>query len=139
MRDCRLRRRIVAKRFRNEPGLMDKIFISDLRIETRIGVYEWEQHLAQPLLINLEFALPSALPFASDRFADVVDYAQVVKRLQAFAADHPHKLVERFAEAIADILRGEFGAPWAKVSVAKIAPIAGVRQIGVAIERGERR
>jgi dihydroneopterin aldolase len=117
---------------------MDKIFINDLRIETRIGVYEWEQHLAQPLLINLEFALPSAEPFASDRFADVVDYAQVVRRLQAFAADHPHKLVERFAEAIAEILRGEFGAPWAKVSVAKIAPIAGVRQIGVAIERGER-
>jgi dihydroneopterin aldolase len=116
---------------------MDKIFINDLRLETRIGVYEWEQHLAQPLLLNLEFALPSAKPFSSDRFADVVDYAAVVKRLQAFAADHPHKLVERFAEAVAEILRGEFGAPWAKVSVAKLAPIAGVRQIGVAIERGD--
>jgi 7,8-dihydroneopterin aldolase/epimerase/oxygenase len=117
---------------------MDKIFITDLRIETRIGVYEWEQHLAQPLLINLEFALPSGKPFASDRLADVVDYSQVVRRLQAFATDHPHKLVERFAEAIAEILRGEFGAPWAKVSVAKLSPLAGVRQIGVAIERGER-
>src|SRR5579862_474013 len=101
---------------------MDKIFINDLRIETRIGVYEWEQHLAQPLLINLEFALPSAAPFESDRLADVVDYSEVVRRLQSLAANHPHKLVERFAEAIAEILRAEFGAPWAKVSVAKIAP-----------------
>ena len=115
---------------------MNKIFIQDLRLETRIGVYDWEQHLSQPLLVNVEFSLPSTKPFTSDHFADVVDYAQVVTRLKALAADHPHKLVERFAEAIAEILRGEFGAPWAKVSVAKLAPVAGVKQIGVAIERG---
>ncbi len=91
---------------------MNTIFISELRVETRIGVYEWEQHLAQPLLLDLEIEVPSAKAFKSDNFADALDYAAVVKRLQAFAADHPHKLLERFAEAIADILRGEFGAPW---------------------------
>jgi dihydroneopterin aldolase len=58
--------------------------------------------------------------------------------VQSFAADHPHKLLERFTEALADVLRGEFGAPWARVSVAKLAPIAGVARIGVAIERGKR-
>jgi dihydroneopterin aldolase len=117
---------------------MNTIFISELRIETRIGVYEWEQHVAQPLLLDIEIEIPSAKVFKSDNFADALDYAAVVKRLQAFAADHPHKLLERFAEAIADILRGEFGAPWAKVRIAKLCPVAGVRQIGVAIERGAR-
>ena len=58
-----------------------------------------------------------------------------VKRLQAFAADHPHQLMERFAQAVADILMGEFGAPWVKVRVAKLAPIAGVKELGIAIER----
>ena len=58
--------------------------------------------------------------------------------MQQLAADHPHKLLERFAEAIAEIVRKEFAAPWVKVSVAKLSPIAGVRQIGVAIERGKR-
>lgn len=117
---------------------MNTIFIRELRVETRIGVYEWEQHLAQPLLLDLEFELPSARPFASDKFADAVDYAAVVQRLQALAADHRHKLLERFAEAIADILCSEFGAPWVKVSVAKLAPIAGVKQIGVTVERSNR-
>jgi dihydroneopterin aldolase len=117
---------------------MNTIFIQDLQVETRIGVYEWEQHLPQPLLLNLELELPSAKAFASDRFADALDYAAVVQRVQQLAADHPHKLLERFAEAIAEILRGEFGAPWVKVSVAKLAPIAGVKQIGVAVERGKR-
>jgi len=117
---------------------VNRIFISDLRIETRIGIYEWEQHLPQPLLVNLEFELPSAKAFSSDRFDDALDYTAVVKRLQDLASEHAHKLLERFAEAIADILCREFGAPWASVRVAKLAPLAGVKQIGVAIERGTR-
>jgi 7,8-dihydroneopterin aldolase/epimerase/oxygenase len=117
---------------------MNTIFIQDLRIETRIGVYEWEQHLAQPLLLNIEFEVPSAKPFTSDKLADTVNYAAIVQRLQALAADHPHKLLERFSDAVAEIVRGEFGAPWVKVSVAKLAPIPGVRQIGVTVERGKK-
>jgi len=117
---------------------MNTIFIQDLRLETRIGVYEWEQHVAQPLLLNIEFEIPSAKAFASDKLADAVNYASVVERLQAFAADHPHKLLERFSDAVAEIVRSEFGAPWVSVSVAKLAPMPGVKQIGVTIERGKR-
>jgi len=117
---------------------VNRIFINELRIETRIGVYEWEQHLAQPLLVNLEFELPSTQVFTSDRFEDALDYTEVVKRLQVLAAEHTHKMLERFAEAIAEILCRDFGAPWASVRVAKLAPLAGVKQIGVAIERGTR-
>lgn len=118
---------------------MNRIFIHDLRIETRIGIYEWEQELAQPLLVNIEFEVPSTKVFASDQFDDALDYTAVVARLEALAAGHTHKMLERFAEAIADILCREFGAPWASVRVAKLAPLPCVRQIGVAIERGARR
>jgi dihydroneopterin aldolase len=114
---------------------MNAIFIHDLRVETRIGIYDWEQRLAQTIRLDIELGLPSDKVFASGNFTDALDYAAVVKRLQNFAADHPHQLLERFAQAIADILLGEFGAPWAKVRVAKLAPIAGVKELGIAIER----
>jgi dihydroneopterin aldolase len=117
---------------------VNTIFVQELRVETRIGVYAWERQLAQPLIIDLEIAIPSAKAFASDDFADALDYTAVVKRVQAFARDHPHKLLERFAEALADVLRAEFGSPWVRVSVAKLAPVAGVKRLGVVIERGER-
>jgi dihydroneopterin aldolase len=117
---------------------VNTIFVQELRVETRIGVYAWERQLCQTLAIDLELAMPSAKAFASDDFADALDYAAVVKRVQAFASDHPHKLLERFAEALADLLRAEFGSPWVKVSVAKLAPVAGVKRLGVVIERGER-
>ena len=115
---------------------MNAIFIHDLRVETRIGIYEWERHLAQTVRLDIELGLPSDEVFRSGDFADALDYAAVVKRLQAFAADHPHQLLERYAQAIADLLMSEFGAPWAKVRVAKLAPIAGVKELGIVIERG---
>ncbi len=114
---------------------MNAIFIHDLRVETRIGVYDWEQKLPQTLRLDIELGLPSDDVFRSGEFSDALDYAAVVRRLQAFAADHPHKLMERFAQAIADLLMGDFGAPWVKVRVAKLAPIAGVKELGIAIER----
>src|SRR3954467_2315037 len=115
---------------------MNTIFIHDLRLETRIGVYDWEQHLPQTLRVDLEFGLPSDAAFRSDDFNDVLDYAAVVKRVQRLAADHPHKLMERFAQAIADIVLREFHAPWIKVRVAKLAPSSGVKELGVTIEQG---
>ena len=114
---------------------MNAIFIHDLRVETRIGIYDREQQLAQTIRLDIELGLPSDNVFRSGDFADALDYAAIVKRLQAFAADHPHKLMERFAQAVADVLIGEFGAPWVKVRVAKLAPIAGVKEIGISIER----
>jgi dihydroneopterin aldolase len=114
---------------------MNSIFIHDLRVETRIGVYDWEQHLAQTLRLDIELGLPSAKVFQTGELADTLDYAAVVRRLQAFAADHPHKLMERFAQAVAELLMGDFGAPWVKVRVAKLAPIPGVKELGIAIER----
>src|SRR5438132_12991838 len=89
-------------------SLMNTIFIHDLRLETRIGIYDWEQHLPQTLRIDLELGLPSDTAFGTDDFDDALDYAAVVKRVQALAANHPHKLIERFAQAVADIVLGEF-------------------------------
>jgi dihydroneopterin aldolase len=114
---------------------MNAIFIHDLRVETRIGIYDWEQQRAQTLRLDVELGLPSDAVFRTGDFADALDYAAVVKRLQAFAADHPHQLLERFADAIARLVLAEFHAPWVKVRVAKLGAIRGVREIGVSIER----
>src|SRR5204862_329514 len=48
------------------------------------------------------------------------------------------RLVETFAERIARLLIGDFGAPWVKVSAAKLGILANARFVGVSIERGKR-
>jgi dihydroneopterin aldolase len=114
---------------------MNAIFIHDLRVTTRIGVYEWERQLPQTIRIDLDIELPSARPFQSGELADAVDYAAVVARVKAFAAQNPHPLMERFTEALAALVLDEFGAPGVRVRVAKLGALPGVREIGVAIER----
>lgn len=114
---------------------MNKIFIHDLRVEARIGVYDWERHLPQTVRLDLELEAPSELPFQSGKIADALDYAKVVERLKAFAKDAPPPLLERFAEKIAHVMLTEFGTPWVKVRVAKLGALAAVREIGVEIER----
>lgn len=114
---------------------MNKIFINDLRLETRIGVYDWERQLPQIIRLDLEIVLPSDRPFTTGKLDDALDYAAVVARIKAFAKDNPHPLLERFTEAVALIVLAEFGSPAVKVRVAKLAPLPGVKEIGVEIER----
>jgi len=115
---------------------MDKIFIHDLRFEARIGVYEWERHLPQTIRVDLEIAAPSPKPFATGELADALDYTAVVARIKAFAKADPPALMERFTEAVAQLVLHEFGAPWVRVRIAKLAPVPGVKELGVEIERG---
>ena len=63
---------------------MDTIFIHDLRIETKVGVYAWERELPQTVRIDLDIALPSRRAFETGELADAIDYAAVVSRIGAF-------------------------------------------------------
>ena len=115
---------------------MNTIFIHDLRVEARIGVYDWEKHLPQTVRLDLVIAAPSELPFQTGRIADALDYAKLVERIKAFAKDAPPPLLERFADKVAQLVMNEFGAPGVRVRVAKLGVIAAVREIGIEIERG---
>ncbi|HEX8739345.1 MAG TPA: dihydroneopterin aldolase [Casimicrobiaceae bacterium] len=114
---------------------MDTIFIHDLRVETRVGVYAWEQQLAQTLRIDVDLGLASLRAFETGELADAIDYAEVVAHVKAFAADHPHRLLERFTEALAQSILGAFRAASVSLRVAKLGAVPGVREIGVSIER----
>jgi dihydroneopterin aldolase len=114
---------------------MDAIQIRDLRVETLIGIHKRERHVAQTVSIDLEIGLPGTAVFKSDKVADTIDYEQVALRIRALAADGHYRLVETLAERIARLLLEEFGAPWVKLSVAKIGILANARFVGVTLER----
>jgi dihydroneopterin aldolase len=114
---------------------MNVIFIHDLRVTTRIGVYAWERALPQTIRIDLDIELASTRAFETGELADALDYSKVVERVRAFAASHDHPLLERFTEALAALVLDEFGAPAGRARVAKLGALPGVREIGVAIER----
>lgn len=117
---------------------MDKIFLDELKVETIIGIWEWERKIRQTVVIDLEMSVDIAKAAASDDVADTLNYKAVSKRVQGFVADSSFQLVETLAERIAGIIRDEFGVAWVRVKVHKPGAIRGSRDVGVEIERGER-
>ena len=118
---------------------MDVIFISELRVETLVGVYEWERHAPQKVQLDLEIGLPVPAPGSDDDLDGTIDYAAVVARIEASLAGSRFGLLERLAEHIAALLMSEFRSPWVRVSAAKLGTHRNVRRIGVTIERGTKR
>ena len=117
---------------------MDIIFISELRIETLIGVYEWEKRAPQTIQLDVEVGLPGRHGLRSNQLRDTIDYAGIVTRIEQLFRDEHFPLLENAADAVAGAIQEEFGAPWVKVAIANLAPLRNVKRLGVVIERGSR-
>ena len=115
---------------------MDIIFLHELRVETVIGIWDWERKIRQTVVIDLDMAADIRKAAASDDVEDTLNYKQVAKRLQQFVGESEFQLVETLAERIAGIVTDEFGVPWVRVRVNKPGAIRGARDVGVVIERG---
>ena len=117
---------------------MDKIFLDELKVETFIGIWEWERRIRQTVVIDIEMSADIAKAAATDDVVDTLNYKSVAKRIQGFVADSSFKLVETLAERLAAIIRDEFDVAWVRVRVNKPGAIRGSKAVGVLIERGER-
>ncbi len=115
---------------------MDIVFIHGLRIETTIGIYDWEKETKQPVVLDLEMASDIARGAATDRIEDALDYKAVSKRLKQFVSESRFELVETLAEQVAGIIRDEFGVPWVRLTLNKVGAVTDSEGVGVIIERG---
>lgn len=118
---------------------LDIIFIESLRVETVIGVYDWERRIRQPVVIDLEMGTDIASAATSDDVSDALDYKAVSKRLQQFVGESNFFLVETLTERIAALVLDEFEVPWVRVKLNKVGALRGAAGVGIAIERGRRR
>jgi dihydroneopterin aldolase len=117
---------------------MDIVFLRDLRIETVIGIYDWEKEIKQPVVLNIEMAADNRKAAATDRIEDTLDYKAISKRLKQFVGESKFELVETLAERCAAIIRDEFGVPWVRLKLDKIGAVTDAAGVGVIIERGTR-
>jgi 7,8-dihydroneopterin aldolase/epimerase/oxygenase len=63
---------------------MDIVYIRDLRIETIIGIYQWEREVKQTVSFDLEMAHDIRKAAATDDIAFALNYKSIAKRLIKF-------------------------------------------------------
>jgi len=117
---------------------MDIVYLNDLKIETVIGVFDWERRIKQTISLDLEMGTDIARAAATDSIEETLDYKSVAKRLITFVEESRFQLVETLAERVAGIILDEFGVPWVRVRVNKRGAVRFAGDVGVVIERGER-
>ena len=117
--------------------MTDIIFLEQVKVETKLGVPEWERMVAQTVLLDIEIGYDLSKSCKSDAIADTIDYGAVVSRIRETLAEHRFQLVEALAEHVAQLILKEFKAESVKVKVAKPTILAGLKALGVVIERSK--
>jgi dihydroneopterin aldolase len=114
---------------------IDKIIIEGLRVESLIGVYQYERDHPQPLEINMSLWLDLSLAGKSDRLSDTIDYDAVGQLLAEVASNSQFQLVEALAEAMASRLKAEFNVHKVVLGISKPGIIENASSVYVEIER----
>ena len=114
---------------------MDKVLISNLQVETIIGIFDWEREVKQVVSIDLEMEFDNKKAAKSDDIKDALDYKKVGKRITTFVKKSKYKLVERLAEQIAKLVLKEFPVSSVTVSLMKPGAMRGSESVGIRITR----
>jgi dihydroneopterin aldolase len=117
---------------------MDIVYIRDLRIDTIIGIYDWEREVKQTVSLDLEMATDIRKAAATDDIQFALNYKDVSQRLIAYVENRNALLVETLAEEITAIVREEFNVPWVRLRLSKPGAVRGARDVGLIIERGQK-
>lgn len=116
---------------------MDRIFLRELRIETIVGIWEWERKMPQTVSVSLEMGADVAAAALTDSIENTIDYKAVAQGITTLVTEGKFQLVETMAERIAEYLMTTHKVPWVRVNVDKPGAIRDSRGVGITIERGD--
>jgi dihydroneopterin aldolase len=117
-----------------------RVFVRDLAVDARLGIYPQEIAAPQRVLISIELLVADeAAPdtVGEDRLSRVVDYEAVVRLAKAIATEGHLRLAETLAERIAVAVLAEPRILYSRVTVEKPDIFADVGAVGVTVERGK--
>ncbi|WP_461482315.1 dihydroneopterin aldolase [Porticoccus sp.] len=117
---------------------MDIVYIRDLRIDTIIGIFDWEREVRQTVSLDLEMGTDIRRAASSEDIQYALDYKAVSHRLLEFIGNSEFLLVETMAEQVAALILNEFQVPWLRLRIGKPGAISQAEDVGVIIERGVR-
>ncbi len=115
--------------------MTDIVFIRQFKVQTVIGVYEWEKAIHQTLEFDLELATDIRQAAATDDLQYTLDYSAVCDAIVELC-QHPHELIETVAEKVAAMVLEKFQTKAVKVTIAKPAAVPAASSVGVSISRG---
>jgi len=116
----------------------DVVFIEALKVDTVIGVYEWEKSIQQTLQFDIEMRTDIRQAAQIDDLSKTVDYAVVADDVVKLAKANQAELIETVAEKVASHILSEYPVVSCKITLRKLGAVASTSSVGVIIERSKR-
>lgn len=117
---------------------MDTVFISGLRIETLIGVFDWEREIKQAVFFDIEMAHDNVPAAQTDNIALALNYKAVSDAVIDHVEQAQCELIETLAEQVAALLQAQFGISWLMLTLRKPGALRTADDVGVRITRGKK-
>lgn len=116
---------------------MDKIFLNDIKVDTIIGLYDWERKTQQALRFDLEMDWDIRKAASSDDIADTLDYGAIAATIVEFVKASHYQLIETLAEDLAALLLDQYPIPKLKLTLSKPVTLHGKNIAKIVIERSK--
>ncbi|NNC54632.1 MAG: dihydroneopterin aldolase [Pseudomonadales bacterium] len=114
---------------------MATIFIQALKVETLIGICDWEREVPQQLLFDIHMDADTSAAAESDNIDDALDYAAVAEQTTHFVQASTRLLLEPLLHDLAQHLLKNFTAIDAiTLTVRKPQAIAAADCAGVTLQ-----
>lgn len=110
-----------------------RMFVRDLVVPFRIGIYDYERAAPQRVRVNADLLVESL--GAGDNFGRVVNYETLVTGVRELAQGEHINLVETLAERIIDFAMEDSRVLAARVSVEKLDVYPDAESVGVVLKR----
>ena len=114
---------------------MDKIFLKNLRVKTKIGLFEWEKQIDQLISIDLEAGFDIKKAAKTDDVEHSLDYKNLSNKVKDYVDMNTHELIETLIENIAQMILKEFPVEYISLSISKPGAIRGSQDVGISITR----
>lgn len=114
---------------------MGKIYITELAVETLIGVYDWERVRSTELLLDVTLHVDLAKAMQSDNVEDTVDYAKVAEVIVQVGKESSFELLEAFGNAVMNAVLEHFNVSEMTLKIVKPNILPNARTVAVEMSR----
>lgn len=113
---------------------MNILFIKELSIFTKIGIYPWEKKIKQKILIDIKIAIKN-IDFTEKKIKNFIDYEKISKILIEKLEKKSFLLIEEIAEKTAKIIFHKNKCLWIEIKIQKPTAILRAKSVGFIIKR----
>ncbi len=84
------------------------IYLNDLKLHAKLGVFDWEREASREFLTNVEIEIRTDKGIHHDDLSSTVDYAELERFSLDHAASQEWQLIERLLESLAGAALNKF-------------------------------